>query len=47
MIENIISGIIANVSFAVILISFGWILYWFTTRRKLLRFFNIKTVRDL
>ncbi len=47
MINNIISGVIANILFALILIFTGWIVYWLTTRRKLLYFFNIKKSKRL
>ena len=47
MLENIIGGIISNILCTILLISIGWTLYFFTERRKLLGFFNIKETKRL
>lgn len=47
MLNNIVSGVIANILFAIFLIFVGWVIYWLTSRRKLLNFFNIKESKRL
>lgn len=46
-IENVTSGIIANLIFTILIIFFGWIIYYLTERRKLLSFFNIQSTKRL
>ncbi len=45
--DNIISGVISNIIFLALLIIFGWLVYFFTERRKLLGFFGIKNSKRL
>jgi len=47
MIENIFSGVIANALFAILIIIIGWITYYLTERRKLLKFFGISDTKRL
>lgn len=47
MIENIFSGVIANTLFAILIIIIGWITYYLTERRKLLKFFGISDTKRL
>lgn len=47
MLENISSGLIANLLFAGLIITFGWIIYYVTERRKLLKFFNIADTKRM
>lgn len=47
MIENIFSGFLANLAFAIFLIGIGWLIYYATERRKLLEFFNIAQSKRL
>jgi len=45
--ESIIQGVISNFIFLILLIAIGWLLYFFTERRKLLEFFGIKDSKRL
>lgn len=47
MIENIVTGFLANLFFAIFLIGIGWLIYYTTERRKLLVFFNILDTKRL
>jgi len=47
MIENIFSGVIANVLFAILIILIGWTMYFLTERRELLNFFGISDTKRL
>jgi hypothetical protein len=47
LIGNIFSGFVANLLFAIFLIGVGWLVYYTTERRKLLRFFNIVDTKRL
>lgn len=47
MVENIFSGVIANILVAILIIIIGWIFYLLTERRKLLRFFGISETKRL
>lgn len=47
MIENISSGIIANLLFVAIMICLGWTIYYLTERKKLLSFFNISDTKRM
>jgi hypothetical protein len=44
---DILSGFLANLSFALFLILLGWLVYYATKRRRLLKFFNIKSSKRL
>jgi hypothetical protein len=44
---NIGIGVTANVIFTGLIIAFGWVIYYFTERRKLLLFFNITDTKRL
>jgi hypothetical protein len=45
--ENIIGGVISNFIFLLLIVGIGWTIYFFTERRKLLGFFNIKNTKRL
>jgi len=45
--ENILGGFIANAIFTLAVIIMGWLLYYLTERRKLLKFFNINESKRL
>lgn len=47
MIQNILSSVIGNMIFIFLIILVGWTIYWITSRRKLLIFFNIKETKRL
>ncbi len=47
MMESIFSGIIANLLFAILLIGVGWLIYFCTERRKIIKFFNIEDTKRL
>jgi len=47
MIENIFTGFLANFFFAIFLIGVGWLIYFITERRRLLKFFNIADTKRL
>lgn len=44
---DILSGVIANFIFTILIIVSGWIIYYLTERRKLLDFFNIRRTKRL
>lgn len=44
---DILSGFLANLFFAIFLIAVGWVIYYLTERRKLLKFFNIENTKRL
>ncbi len=46
-IENISSGVIANVVFTLLMVIIGWMVYYFTERKRLYGFFNIKATKRL
>ena len=45
--ENLLTGILSNLLFGLLVILIGWILYLFTERRKLLSFFGISSSKRL
>jgi len=47
MTNSILSDLIANVIFTLLIIGFGWTLHYLTERRKLLKFFNITSSKRL
>jgi hypothetical protein len=47
MIESIFSGVIANAIFAILIIVIGWIIYYLTERRRLIKFFGIADSKRL
>jgi len=47
MYESILSGVLANLAFLIILIAFAWIIFISTKRRTLYGFFNIKSSQRL
>lgn len=45
--EDILTGILSNFLFALLIIFIGWLTYYFTERRKLLKFFGISSSKRL
>lgn len=45
--EDIIGGLISDFIFLILIIVTGWTIYFFTERRRLLRFFNIEGTKRL
>jgi len=44
---NVFAGVIANTTFAIILIFLGWIIFVFTKRKRLVNFYNIKNSKRI